>query len=42
MLKHKVVGRVYTIFFVRMAKKKCMTRAFVIQCFEFPLYYIVV
>ena len=41
MLKHKVVRHVYTIF-CAYGQKKCVTHAFVIQCFKFPLYYIVV
>lgn len=41
-LRHKIVGRVYTILLSTQSKKRRNSSAFVIHCYKFRLYYIVV
>ena len=41
-LRHRVVRRVYRIFLRARSKKMRDSCAFVIQCYKFPLYFIVV
>ena len=42
MLWRRVVRHLYTIFLHARSKKMCDSCAFVIQCYKFPLYFIVV